>query len=64
MILENKIVLALKYFGHLSKAEISDKLRLIGVTVESRDLDGALKLLVINRLVRPCDGDATRYVAR
>ena len=64
MILENKIIQALKFFGHLTASEINEKLKAIGVNVESRDLDAALRLLVLNGQVRKTDFDALRYVAR
>lgn len=63
MVLENKIVQALQYFGHLNKEELTEVLEMIGIFVERRDLDQAISLLKLNGLIREADFDNKRYIA-
>lgn len=62
MVVENKIVAALKFFGPMTKEEIQEKLAMVGMDVEMRDLDGAVRLLVINKMIREGDPKGV-YVA-
>jgi len=47
MIVEKKIVEALKFFGHMDKTEIDQKLQAIGMKIEIRDLDQCINCLSI-----------------
>lgn len=55
MFLEEVIQGALKYFGPLNKKQIQQKLKLRGMSIEERDLDHALYLLVINKRIKKSD---------
>lgn len=52
MILENKIIQALRFFGPMTADQIIEKLKMIGVTVEVRDVELAMSGLERNKYVR------------
>lgn len=64
MILENKIVDALRFFGAMSRDQIIEKLSLVGLHCEPRDVDHALRLLITNQLVRRTDYDETIFIIK
>lgn len=63
MILENKIVQSLKYFGAMDKYQIKKRLEIVGIRCEMQDIDHALMRLTISKIVRPTDYDKKVYIA-
>jgi hypothetical protein len=64
MLLEDKVKQALIYFGPMDRQQIIGKLYMLGLDIEDRDLDLAIRNLMRHNLVRQSDSDSGFLVAK
>lgn len=62
MITEHKIMEALMFFGAMNSEQIQEKLKMIGIDYELRDVEHVLRILINTKNIRRADYDSEIYI--